>query len=71
VIRVRIRLYEGLVVGVLEVSRGWISYGVNRCSEESGQVAALLYSLLFVVVRGMNRMKTYERDSGDDAMKKG
>jgi hypothetical protein len=36
VIRVGVRWCVGLVGGVLEVSPGWMSYGVNRQLEESG-----------------------------------
>jgi len=46
-----------------------MSYGVNDVWKRVGKW--LHYSLLFVVVCRMNRIKTYKRDSGDDAMKKG
>ena len=59
VIRVGVRLCVGLVEDVLEVSRGWRSYGVNRRLEESGHGEWLHYSL--VVACGMNRKKTCER----------
>ena len=60
VIRVGVRLCVGLVEGVLEVSRGWRSYGVNRRLEESEHEEWLHYSL--VVACGMNRKKTCERE---------
>jgi len=57
VTRVGLPLCVGLIGGVLEVSRRWLTYSVNR---RFGYGEWLQSSL--VVACGMNRKKTYERE---------